>query len=302
MKAQYDEIQSVMKDIKEANSAAPTKLIVKDVETSTDDIKNVSTSVTSLCESKDASTFVEDIASTSSSTEIRTRRSPASSNLSECPTSSSTRPPPKGLPGTLFNPKKDILLGKSTCRTLFLTDSILSHINVNSYKTNQNETCVKKTMYYVTDFSNFEPEFGYSDNIVIWAGINDLTRKHLTPEQICDVILPRLRKFRALYPNSKFIINSVILTSDRQINRYIFDLNKYLIEGINRLQNVYFLVPIACLIAYTAISIFIFDRGIGIHIASYAVEYIKTHLVKCLRSRIVSSFFFKRNRSFDSSG
>ena len=77
MKVQYDEIQSMMKDIKEANSAAPTKLTVKNVETSTDDIdiKNVSTSVTGLCESKDASTFVEDIASTSSSTEIRTRRS-----------------------------------------------------------------------------------------------------------------------------------------------------------------------------------------------------------------------------------
>ena len=168
MKAQYDEIQSMMKDIKEANSAAPTKLIVKDVETSTDDIdiKNVSTAVTGLRESKDASTFVEDIASTSSSTEIRTRRSQASSNLSECPTSSSTRQPPIGLPGTLLNPKKDILLGKSSCRTLFLTDSILSHINVNSFKTNQNETCVKKTMYYVTDFSNFEPEFGYATKLL----------------------------------------------------------------------------------------------------------------------------------------
>ena len=123
--------------------------------------------------------------------------------------------------------------------------------------------CVKKTMYYVTDFSNFEPQFGQSDKIVISAGINDLTRKRLTPEQICDVILPQLRKFSALYPNSKFIINSVILTSDRQINRYIFDLNKYLIEGINRLQNVYFLVPITCLIAYTEISIFILTEGLG---------------------------------------
>ena len=192
--------------------------------------------MTGLCESKDASTLVEDIASTSSSTEIRIRQCPASSNLSECPTSSSTCPPPTGLPGALFNPKKDILLGKSTCHTLFLTDLILSHINVNSFKTNQNETCVKKTMYYVTDFSNFEPEFGYSDKIAISAGINDLARKRLTPEQICDVILPQLRKFSALYPNSKFIINSVILTSDRQISRYIFDLNKHFIQGNKNFQ------------------------------------------------------------------
>ena len=157
-------------------------------------------------------------------------------------------------------------------------------------------------MYYVTDFSNFEPEFGYSDKIVISAGINDLTRKRLTPEQICDVILPQLRKFNALYPNSKFIINSVILTSDRQINRYIFDLNKYLIEGIDRLQNVYFFSSHSLLDSLHSNKYIHTDRGIGIHIASYAVEYIKTHFVKYLRSRIVSSFFFKRNRGFDSLG
>ena len=63
-------------------------------------------------------------------------------------------------------------------------------------------------MYYFTDFSNYEPEFGYSDKIIISAGINDLTRKRLTPEQKCDVVLPQLRRFRALYPNSKFIIKS----------------------------------------------------------------------------------------------
>ena len=139
-------------------------------------------------------TLLERTATSRSSTEIPTRSNPVPSHPSEYPSSSSgTHSPPILLSGTLVNPKKDLLLGKSSRRTLFLSDSILSRVNANSLKTDINETCVKKTMYYFSDFSNFEPEFGYCDKIVISAGINDLTRKRLTPEQICDVVLPQLR-------------------------------------------------------------------------------------------------------------
>ena len=48
-------------------------------------------------------------------------------------------------------------------------------------------------MYYLTDFPNYQDEFEYTDNVVIAAGINDIARKHLTPEIICDVVLPRIR-------------------------------------------------------------------------------------------------------------
>ena len=40
----------------------------------------------------------------------------------------SIHPAPFGLPGTLSDPKKAILLGKDSSRTLFLTDSILKQI------------------------------------------------------------------------------------------------------------------------------------------------------------------------------
>ena len=154
-------------------------------------------------------------------------------------------------------------------------------------------------MYYFSDFSNFEPEFGYCDKIVISAGINDLTRKRLTPEQICDVVLPQLRRFSALYPNLKFIINSVILTSDRRINKYIFDLNKYLIDGINRLENVYFFSSHSLLDNLQSNKYIYTDRGIGIHIANYAVDHIKIHLVRYLRSRIISSFFYRPHKAIN---
>ena len=42
-------------------------------------------------------------------------------------------PLPFGFPGTFSDPKKDILLGKHTSRTLFLTDSILKGVNQNAF-------------------------------------------------------------------------------------------------------------------------------------------------------------------------
>ena len=297
-KTQFDEIQAIMKDIRAHNTTSSTKLKVMDASTNTQgsDVKNASTSVIDLpYQYKDVSTSVEDLATQTPDTPIPT-------NPPECPSSSSTvteknaRPPPIGLPGTFFNPKKDILLGKSSHRTLFLTDSILRGINVNNFKTDNIEACIKKTMYYFTDFSNYEPEFGYSDKIIISAGINDLTRKRLTPEQICDVVLPQLR-FSALYPNSKFIINSVLLTSDKRINRFIFDLNRYLIKGISELENVYFFNSHSLLDRLHSDKYIYTDRGIGIHIANYAVDYIRKHLVEFLRSRKISSFFYKRNKA-----
>ena len=64
-------------------------------------------------------------------------------------------PLPFGFPGTLSDPKKDILLGKDTSRTLFLTDSILEEVNQNALRTRRRERFVKKIMYYLTDISKY---------------------------------------------------------------------------------------------------------------------------------------------------
>ena len=120
-KTQLEEIQSTLNDIKEYHSTTPTKLTVKEVATNTGEsnVENVSTSTSDMpSENKYASTSVEERTATSrSSTEMPTRSNPVPSHPSECPSSSSgTRPPPIGLPGTLFNPKKHLLLGKSSRR------------------------------------------------------------------------------------------------------------------------------------------------------------------------------------------
>ena len=138
-----------------------------------------------------------------------------------CPRALKTRPPAIGLPGTLTNPKRDLLLGNNTHRTLFLTDSILGNITPTSLSCRKNERCIKKRMYYLTDTPQYEAEFEYTSTVVISAGVNDLTRKRLTPEAICDVIVPQLKKYSIRYPNTQFVINSIILTSCKKTNMYI---------------------------------------------------------------------------------
>ena len=103
-------------------------------------------------------------------------------------TSAKERPPPLGLSGCNVNPKRDILLGRNTDtgtpktkRTLLLTDFVLGKIHPRALSFHRNEKCIKKMMYYLTDVSNYEPEFAETDTVVLSAGVNDLTRKYLYP-------------------------------------------------------------------------------------------------------------------------
>ena len=199
-----------------------------------------------------------------------------------CPRALKTRPPPIGLPGTLTNPKRDLLLGNNTHRTLFLTDSILGNITPTSLSCRKNERCIKKRMYYLTDTPQYEAEFEYTSTVVISAGVNDLTRKRLTPEAICDVIVPQLKKYSIRYPNTQFVINSIILTSCKKTNMYIRQLNSYIYDSIKYLKNVHFFNSDSILFSINKKNFYTDRFGIGIHITNQAVEHIKYNLISFL--------------------
>ena len=87
------------------------------------------------------------------------------------------KPPPLGLPGHNINIKRDILMERhkdagatATSRTLFLTDSMLISIPSSSLSANKKDKCVKKTLYYLSEFSNYEAEFEYSQRVIISCG------------------------------------------------------------------------------------------------------------------------------------
>ena len=122
------------------------------------------------------------------------------------------KPPPLGLPGCNVNIKRDILMQKhkdaqstATTRTLFLTDSMLGNIFPSSLRASNRHICIKKTLFYLTEFSNYEQEFEYSKRVIVSCGVNDITRRYLSPEVTSDIVLPQIKRFSKLYPKTTFV-------------------------------------------------------------------------------------------------
>ena len=127
-------------------------------------------------------------------------------------------------------------------RTLLLTDSVLSKIQERSLQNfSRNEFCIKKTMYNLSDIDGFEPEFQYTNTVVIAAGINDLSRLYHTPEQVCDILLPRLKRYSRMYPNTMFINCTVVRVADRNSGmiKYVDVLNDYMRNFALKHENIF---------------------------------------------------------------
>ena len=193
------------------------------------------------------------------------------------------------MPGSLSNPKKDILLGKYNKRTLFLTDSILKGISAPSLSTRPSERCVKKVMYYFSDFMQYEPEFEYTDTVLISSGINDLCRKRMLPREICNIVIPQLKRLSTKYRQTSFVINSIIHTNNRQLKIHIDCLNQFLKDGIKSMKNVFFFNSHEVLCNIDGCNIYTDTHDIKIHINNYAVQFVKHHLLTFLKSTMPKS-------------
>ena len=100
-------------------------------------------------------------------------------------------------------------------RLLFLTDSVLkdtpefifNRIGGGTYR------CVKKVNYELNNVFNFEPEFTYTDVVVISCGVNDLSRYGRRSEVLADLVTRRLKKTCAKHKNTTFVFTSLLSTS-----------------------------------------------------------------------------------------
>ena len=138
-------------------------------------------------------------------------------------------------------------------------------------------------LYYITDFSNYEAEFEYTDKVILSAGINDITRRYMTPESICDVIVPQIRCFRARYPNTTFAFNTVLLTSSRQTNEYVHRLNRYVSKAIETFPNAMLFNSHNMMCQFTSnIKSTVYVDKNGIHFRRDVFDYLKNKLVAFL--------------------
>ena len=146
------------------------------------------------------------------------------------PPKTSPKAPPIRQPTK--QPTRQLHPGGTHPKVLLLTDSMLS--STPTWTFNQlGVRCVKKTMYTLADLDNHEPEIAVSQFVIINAGVNDLSRYGETSSSLRRTSLNSLRRLIATYPNTQFIINSVLWVDETKhpwLNPEIDELNYHLQE------------------------------------------------------------------------
>ena len=159
------------------------------------------------------------------------------------------RPKPNPVRKPAAHPAEEILkppcappgqCSKDSKRLLFLTDSILNGFQPHMFKELTDHTCIKKTNYDLVNIVNFQDEFKYSDIVLISGGVNDLARNGHSAESLADFVLSRLEQFSKKFPDTKFVINSIILTKLKHINEHILRFNRYMRNFCLRHENIIF--------------------------------------------------------------
>ena len=134
---------------------------------------------------------------------------------------------------------------KTSCdrlkRVLFLTDSVLSNTPEHLFEAAQNHVCIKKINYQLADVDNYSPEFEHTDVVIISCGINDMARYGKSATTLADIVTSRFREYAARYPNTKFILNSVLLTRDHPwLNREVNKFNSFMFSLAEKTRNLSF--------------------------------------------------------------
>ena len=143
-----------------------------------------------------------------------------------------TDPPPKDKVPPVKRPghvKPTIAMG-SHHRILFLTDSILESTPEHIFRRVDNHKCIRKTNYRLTDIFNFDPEFAYSDFVIIACGVNDLARHGLSAHTLADLVTRRLSECCDKNPDTTFIYSSILHTKQDWLNCEIDEFNRIMFE------------------------------------------------------------------------
>ena len=126
-------------------------------------------------------------------------------------------------------------------RILFLTDSI--HSDTPEYLLEQvpNHVCVKRKLYKLSDIDGWAPQFAHADIVLISCGVNDLSRYSFTAHSLADVVSSRFKQYTQLYPNTKFIFNTVLRSRGYPwLNHEINEFNKLMFYMCQNTRNLSF--------------------------------------------------------------
>ena len=149
----------------------------------------------------------------------------------DSPTSRPTVPPIAPPPESPVKP----------ARILLLTDSIHSSTPEYLFETVPNHICIKQVEYQLQNIDKWSSQFGYTDTVVLSMGVNDLSRYGHTGNSLSDFLVEKLNHYSRIYPRTKFVFNSVLLTRDYQwCNNEIKTFNSNMFELSRRIRNLFF--------------------------------------------------------------
>ena len=229
--------------------------------------------------------------------------------LSDTPPPPRVRAPPVRKPGR-NHPAEEVLkphcpppgvCGRDSKRVLFLTDSILNRFQPHMFRNLTGYTCIKKTNYDLVNFYNYQKEFGYSDVVILSGGINDIARNGHSAESLADIFFARLEECARMYPDTMFVVNSMIWTKQKYFNNHIDRFNGYLAEFCinSNLSNV------LCFDSHNFIrenrhkitgSFYDVEDVNGIHVAHQAWRLIGNELVRFVKHSCASPGTFLTGR------
>ena len=120
-------------------------------------------------------------------------------------------------------------------RVLLLTDSIAKSTPEHHFGRIRDHRCIKKMNYYLTDVLNFEPEFRFTDVVVVSCGINDLStrlgaRPPLRAHTLADLFAQKFSDCCNRHPNTQFIFNSLLSTKHHWLNNEVDRFNRIMFQ------------------------------------------------------------------------
>jgi hypothetical protein len=131
-------------------------------------------------------------------------------------------------------------------RVLLLTDSIAKSTPEHLFGRIRDHRCIKKVNYYLTDVLNFEPEFRFTDVVIVSCGINDLStrlgaRPPLRAHALADLFTRKFKDCCDRNPNTHFIFNSLLYTKHHWLNAEVCSFNKIMFQMSLAIPNLRFL-------------------------------------------------------------
>ena len=167
-------------------------------------------------------------------------------------------------------------------RVLFLTDSL--HKELPSTMFPKHLPCVKEELFELCRLGDYEHMFAKTRYVIISAGINDLSRYDHRAYSLRHVIDKQLKYYCQKYPDTTFILHSLLLTRFEWLNHEVSEVNRAFFDLSMQLRNLWLFDSHHICMQLRDKGVLILDPlGNGIHLSRVVRVEIARCLTACIR-------------------